>query len=121
MANAAVGQTDGCRVRVVVIYSLPWRYRGQSSRNLPEELELSDLQQHYELYREQLPRLLPDEFIGGTAAAESVELDRAVPGITITESSSMLFALPSNQVVLAVTLCFTTHTGDRGDDVRAIS
>lgn len=115
-------ETEGCRVRVVTIYSLPWHYRGKSSRDLPKELGLSGaLRHHYDLYREQLPRLLPDEFIGGSEMAESIELDKPVPGITVTRTNSMLFALPSNRVVLAVIFCFNTHTAYRLDDVEAIS
>jgi len=107
---------------VVTIYSLPWHYRGESSRDLPRELKLSGaLRQHYELYREQLPRLLPDEFIGGCDMAKSIELDRPVSEITITRTNSMLFALPSNQVVLAVILCFNTHTADLHNEVEVIS
>lgn len=117
-----LAQTEGCRVRVVTIYSLPWHYRGKSSRDLPKELELSGaLRHHYELYREQLPRLLPDEFIGGSDLAKSIELDKLVSEITVTRTNSMLFALPSNQVVLAVIFCFNTHTAYRQDDVEAIS
>jgi hypothetical protein len=107
---------------VVTIYSLPWHYRGTFSRDLTEELELiGALREHYELYREQLPRLLPDEFIGGTELAEGIEPYKRVDGITVTQAKSMLFALPSNQVVLAVTYCFNTHTANRLDDVRVIS
>jgi hypothetical protein len=117
-----LAQTKGCRVRVVTIYSLPWHYRGESRRDLTGELELiGALRDHYELYREQLPRLLPDEFIGGAGVASSIELEKTVSGINVTQAKSMLFALPSNQVVLAVIFCFTTHTTNRRDDVRAIS
>jgi hypothetical protein len=117
-----LAESEGCRVRVVTIYSLPWHYLGKSSRDLPKELELSGaLRQHYELYREQLPRMLPDEFIGGSDVAKSIELDKAVSGITVIRTNSMLFALPSNQVVLAVIFRFNTHTADRRKDVEAIS
>jgi hypothetical protein len=112
---------DGCSVRVVSMYSVPWHYLGESSRDLPEELQLGGLRRHYELYREQLPRLLPDEFLGGTDAVESVSLHTPVAGIELTKSDAMLFALPSNQVVLAVILAFTTHSLDSAMGVRAIA
>jgi hypothetical protein len=113
--------TDECRVRVITMYSMPWRYGGTSSRNLPGELELGGLRQHYELYREQLPRLLPDDFLGGEGVAKSASLESPVAGISPTRSDVMLFVLPSNQVVLAVVFTFTTHPLDNPSAVHAIA
>jgi hypothetical protein len=104
------------------MYSLAWHYHGKSSQDLPKELELGELRRHYELYREQLPRLLPDEFLGGKDTAENVSLDKPVAGISLTKSDAMLFTLPSDQVVLAVVFGFTTADPlDRPACVRAIA
>jgi hypothetical protein len=113
--------TNECHLRVITMYSMPWHYRGASSRNLPKELEFGPLLEHYELYREQLPRLLPDDFLGGEDVAKSPSLERPVDDITPIGSDVMLFALPSNQVVLAVIFTFTTHPLDNPLGVQAIA
>jgi hypothetical protein len=97
------------RVRVINVYSLPWQYDGTSSRNPTEELKLGNLREHYELYRDQLPRLLPDSFFGGRRCVENLKIE----GLdTHDKNEAVLFALPSNQVVLAVVLTFETASLD---------
>jgi hypothetical protein len=105
-------------IRIVSIYSLPWHYRGTSSRDLPEELQLGELLNHYELYREQLPRLLPNQFLGWEEDY-SIELMQPVDGIAISKTDAMLFALPSNQVVLAVVIEFSASSD--ADGLNAIT
>ncbi|GAA0564988.1 hypothetical protein GCM10010172_55600 [Paractinoplanes ferrugineus] len=96
-------------VRVINVYSLPWQYDGISSRNPTEELELGNLRDHYELYRDQLPRLLPDDFFGGRRCVENLGIDSP---IRFDKCEAVLFALPSDQVVLAVVLEFDTSSLD---------
>ncbi|GAB2855528.1 hypothetical protein GCM10027176_67600 [Actinoallomurus bryophytorum] len=100
-----------CKVRVVTTYSTSWHYQGTSSEDLGDRLELGGLQRHYELYKDQLPRLLPFDLIGGGTVGEAVDvrLIDLVDGIGMARTDALLFALPSNQVVLAVILEFTTQ------------
>jgi hypothetical protein len=115
---------DRCEVRVISIYSLPWRYAGPLRRELKQELDLGKLKNHYDLYREQLPRLLPDDFFGDGAASTSLTLNEPPEGVTFTKSAAMLFALPSNQVVLAAVFSFDTGsvTGSHmAEGVRTIT
>jgi hypothetical protein len=101
---------NDCRIRVVTIYSTSWHYRGKAHEDLGARLELGGLKRHYELYRDQLPRLLPFDLLGGRICElDDLRLDEPVDGIRIDKVDALLFALPSNQVVLAVTLEFTTQ------------
>lgn len=113
--------TEECHVRVITMYSMPWYYRGTRSRDLTEVLNFGELRQHYELYREQLPRLLVPDFLGGEAVAKSASLESPVAEITPVRSNVMLFALPSNQVVLAVIFTFTTYPLDNPLGVDAVA
>ncbi|WP_203920817.1 hypothetical protein [Rugosimonospora africana] len=103
------------------IYSTSWLYLGQKRQDLSAKLELSGLTRHYELYKDQLPRLLPPSFLGGPIGAGDIAIAEPVTGITMTESDAALFALPSNQVVLAVSLGFTTGPLSEPDNVTSVS
>jgi hypothetical protein len=102
------GEIDRCQVRVVSIYSTSLRYKGAAPEDLSAKLELGGLTRHYELYKDQLPRLLPFDFLGGPIGSGDIAIAEAVDGIEVTETDAVLFALPSDQVVLAVTLGFAT-------------
>ncbi|HEX6468818.1 MAG TPA: hypothetical protein VF069_06940, partial [Streptosporangiaceae bacterium] len=98
-----------CRVRVVTIYATSWRYKGDSLEKLGARLVLGGLTRHYELYKDQLPRLLPFSLLGGPIHdLTDVRLKQPVDGIEMAGVDALLFALPSNQVVLAVILEFST-------------
>jgi hypothetical protein len=115
------GGTDRCRLRVVCIYSTSWRHLGTEREDLSAKLELGGLTRHYELYKDQLPRLLPSAFLGGPIGEGDITLAEPVAGIEMTESDAALFALPSNQVVLAVSLGFTTGPLSELPNVTAVS
>lgn len=112
---------DACEIRVVSIYSTPWRYEGTSRKGLSDKLALGGLERHYELYKDQLPRLLPLDLLGGSIGEDDIRLAQTVDGIEMSETDAMLFALPSNQVVLAVTLSFTTKPLADVSDVEPIT
>ncbi|HEY2672533.1 MAG TPA: hypothetical protein VGJ07_19445 [Rugosimonospora sp.] len=103
------------------IYSTSWRHLGTEREDLSSKLELGGLTRHYELYKDQLPRLLPFSILGGPFDTGDIEISQPVPGVEMTESDAVLFALPSNQVVLAVTLGFTTAPLSDAPSVAAIS
>ena len=91
-------------VRVVNIYATPWRFNGKLHKDEGAPPDLGGLDQHYELYKEQLPRLLPVRVLGERLADCDVALARAVANVTVENAKAELYALPSNQVVLAVTM-----------------
>jgi uncharacterized membrane protein len=110
-------------IRVVSIYSTWWRYNGPGapSEILPNRLELGGLEEHYELYKDQLPRLLPYEFLGGRFGKKNdIELENSIEGTQITRADAMLFALPSNQVVLAVVFAFPAKQLRRKDHAKPV-
>ncbi|MFB9233957.1 hypothetical protein ACFFWC_00150 [Plantactinospora siamensis] len=116
--------TDGCAVRVISIYSVPWHYSGDRVRDLSPALDLGPLSEDYKLYREQLPRLLSNEPFGGDAVAKSLALPQPPAGVTFTKSEAMIFALPSNQVVVAALFSFATESlvgPEKAAGVRAIT
>jgi len=94
-----------CPVRVVNIYATPWRFNGKLRDDEGTPTTLSGLEQHYELYKEQLPRLLPDRVLGDRIRCGAVTLAQDVEGVTVDNAKAELFMLPSKQVVLAVTMC----------------
>lgn len=113
--------TTQCRVQVANIYATSWRYRPckddqGSSVDLSEKLNLGDLKKHYELYKDQLPRPLD-----GPCDADHIDLAEGAPGIRVDKVEAMLFALPSNQVVITITLDFTTPSLEEPHGVAAIT
>lgn len=106
-----------CDVRVVSTYSTSWHFLGSAGDDLREYLKLDELTRHYELYKNQLPRLLPSGVLGELTAKEikfvneqdGVRFADEHDGVENVTADARLFALPSNQVVLAVTLAFRTR------------
>jgi hypothetical protein len=103
--EADESQHAACAVRVVNIYATPWRFNGKLHDDEGTPTDLSGLETHYELYKEQLPRLLPDRVLGDLKGRGKVALARRVEGITVNDPKAELFTLPSKQVVLAITMC----------------
>jgi len=91
-------------VRVVNIYATPWTFNGKLNEDEGKPLDLGGLEQHYALYKEQLPRLLPPRVLSDWIGNNAVELAQAVDGVTVADARAELFTLPSKQVVLAVTM-----------------
>ena len=93
--------------RVTTVYATSWRFKGKlrSDEGTPDYLgELAD---SYELYRVQLPRLLPPRVIGERLKTFDIGVQLKpdqLEKIKIVDGVAELFTLPSNQVVLAVTL-----------------
>src|SRR3954447_25177108 len=97
-------QDDGT-VTVVNVYATPWRFNGTLEPDEGAPTDLAGMEKLYELYREQLPRLLPQRVLGDGVDMASVELAAQVGGVRINNAGAELYALPSNQVVLSVTMC----------------
>ncbi|MGH3887744.1 MAG: hypothetical protein ACRDSZ_14455 [Pseudonocardiaceae bacterium] len=93
----------GCVVRVVNIYAIPWSFNGELNDDEGEPHDLGGLEQHYALYKEQLPRLLPPRVLRD-GIGNDVKLAQAVDGMAVADARAELFTLPSKQVVLAVTM-----------------
>jgi hypothetical protein len=97
-------------VRVVNVYAAPWLYRGRLQKNegrpTPYDGAVDDF---YELYRDQLPRRIPDDRLTAplTTRALSVKETEVGRPFSSVAASAELFVLPSNQVVLVVTLALT--------------
>lgn len=91
-------------VRVVNIYATPWTFNGKLNEDEGKPRDLGGLEQHYALYKEQLPRLLPPCVLSDWIGHNDVELTQAVDGVTVADARAELFTLPSKQVVLAVTM-----------------
>jgi hypothetical protein len=108
------------KVRIVTIYSTSYIYAGTQERPLNEELLLGALSNYYDLYRNQLPRLLPEGFLAGPDGAISVEFDRPVAGVNDPVVDAMLFALPSNQVIAVVWFAFHCDLDDLGPVVDVL-
>ena len=94
------------KVRIVNIYSTGYVYSGDKELPLNQKLVLGTLAEYYDLYRVQLPRLLPESFLAVGDSPVSIALAENVPGVTHLTTEVMLFALPSNQVILAVGVAF---------------
>lgn len=97
-------------VRVVNIYATPWTFNGSLNENEGQPLDLGGLEQHYTLYREQLPRLLPPRVLSDWIGNNEVELAQTVDGVRVADARAELFTLPSKQVVLAVTMSLAGAT-----------
>jgi hypothetical protein len=106
-----------CSIRIVNIYATGYRYYGEGSGQLPEKLRLGRLKEFYEVYREQLPRWLPAERV----PVHNVTFPAPIDGIAVREVDTLLFALPSNQVVMAVILDLTTLPLTNRENARPTS
>ncbi len=106
---------EGCAVRVVNVYATPWRFTGKLIGDEGRPTDLAGLEAHYDNYKEQLPRLLPPRVLGGTdLSCAKFKVPEPDPGkapparvaeATLGHVRTALYALPSNQVVLTVTMC----------------
>ncbi|HEY2763268.1 MAG TPA: hypothetical protein VGJ13_04540 [Pseudonocardiaceae bacterium] len=94
-------------MQVVNIYATPWRFTGKLRNDEGKPTDLSGLEKNYTLYKEQLPRLLPDRVLGDRLRLGAVTLAEDVDGVTVDNAKAELFMLPSKQVVLAVSMCLT--------------
>ncbi|MGH3798360.1 MAG: hypothetical protein ACRDSP_26225 [Pseudonocardiaceae bacterium] len=92
---------------MVNIYATPWRFTGKLRDNEGKPTDLSGLEKNYTLYKEQLPRLLPNRVLGDRLRRGTVTLAEDVDGVTVENARAELFMLPSKQVVLAVSMCLT--------------
>jgi hypothetical protein len=110
--NSEVPLSSTPKARIVNIYSTGYTYGGSQERPLNEELLLGALSNYYDLYRVQLPRLLPEDFLTAPDGSLSVELGAEVSGAHGVELDAMLFALPSNQVILAILVDFDCDLRD---------
>jgi hypothetical protein len=107
-------------VRVVNVYATPWRLYEKLDHDEGMPTDLSGLEQHYELYKEQLPRLLPTRVLGKHILGNDVALANEVAGVTVKNAKVELFSIPSKQVVLAVTICLTDSAlTDEQDEQQA--
>ncbi len=109
-----------CTVRVVNIYATPWRFTGKLRDDEGTPTDLSGLEKHYTLYKEQLPRLLPGRVLGDRLRSGDVTLTEGVDGVTVESPKAELFMLPSKQVVLAVTMCLTDGVLDDEEAAKPI-
>lgn len=89
-------------VRVISIYATKWRHKGIASEHTQPDLELGRLSEFYVFFKDQLPRSLHhDQIDTGRVAFRD-----PIPGLVLNTSGVWLFALPSDQVVAAITLDF---------------
>ncbi len=94
-------------MRVIGIYATRWRYQRSTSGAQPG-FEWGHLREFYELYQDQLPRTLIQEpvSVGNLTFRAPEGGTETLAGITAAEFR--LFALPSDQVVAAIILDFTS-------------
>ncbi len=92
---------ESLHVQVVSIYATGYRYYGLGEGVLPQRLKLGR-PANYDVYKDQLPRWIRTEPVPPAA------LTFADPpaGVQLSEVDIMLFAIPSDQVVLSVLLGF---------------
>jgi hypothetical protein len=109
-------------VRVISIYATSWRYRGPAPRTpLEEKLPLgARLEEFHYLFREQLPLLLYDRKLNpeslGLLPTPDDSGSRALRprtwDVKISQARIWLFYLPSDQVVAALDLEFSSSPLD---------
>ncbi|GAA1814832.1 hypothetical protein GCM10009682_39960 [Luedemannella flava] len=97
-----------CNFRVTTVYATSWRFKGKLNGGEGTPAYLGELAESYQLYRVQLPRLLPPRVLGLALENADVGILRlsgeSKPNVELVDGVAELFTLPSNQVVLAVTL-----------------
>src|SRR5215470_11599461 len=99
-------------VRVISIYATGWRSVWGRDDSHPQQhhLELGKLEEFYNLFREQLPKvLLPPRRHDPSAVTFTRSSQPTRPHcdtFTVTRAESWLFALPSDQVVAAIDIDF---------------
>jgi hypothetical protein len=100
-------------IGVVTVYSVNCSYLDTESR-MVRELLVGSPPEYNKLYEEHLPRRLPYTFAPGSGTRPNVRLAEDIPGLGDYDVDATLFALPSNQVVLAVSFEFTGDIEDPG-------
>jgi len=103
-------------MRVVNIYATRWRYRGTDAVELRGRLDIDQLEDYYDMYRDQLPKVLP-EF---EKYADDIRLQALLDDVWMDEANMHMFTLPSNQVVVAVTFELRVGALLRGQDARPV-
>jgi hypothetical protein len=93
-----------CEIRVVSIYATRWRHTGSATEESQLNLQLGRLEDFYAFYKDQLPRGLQTDKLD----VKDVRFEPDVPGVALISVQTWLFALPSNQVVVALALTFRT-------------
>ncbi len=89
------------KIRVTSIYATPWHLRGTAGNgDLPGHLRLWRFERYYRLSADQLPAVLHQEALD----AGTLRFARWQHAGTLTGARAWLFALPSGQVVAALSL-----------------
>jgi hypothetical protein len=99
-------------VRVIGVFATRWRYPGYGQNQNVPDFEMGRLAEFYTLYRDQLPQVLAHEVVDVSTLtfipeADDVDITWA-EDVDVTFAEARLFALPSDQVVAALTLDFQT-------------
>jgi hypothetical protein len=103
--------SDIQEVRVISVYATRWRRPWEGDDDGESHLELGRLEEFYNLFREQLPRVLArvkherDTVSFPSLQGEPDSTDK-MAGLEVTRAELWLFALPSDQVVAALDLDF---------------
>jgi len=98
-------------IRVISVYATRWRQQWQGDEDGPSHLELGRLEEFYSLFHEQLPRNVrcvkhdPDSV---TFPTRGVLPDLKAVEVKVTRAELWLFALPSDQMVAALDLNFSS-------------
>jgi hypothetical protein len=103
MSDETTDPTD-CTARIVSIHATSWRIKEKPAAEEEIPKWLSSLARTYEQNRVQLPRAVPASALNGNLDNPAITLVPESDGVTIAKSEVKLFTLPSNQVVLEVTL-----------------
>jgi hypothetical protein len=98
-------------VRVISVYATRWRWQSEVDDVGFEHLVLGRLEEFYNLFREQLPKVLahvkhdPNSVTFPPLEGEPVASTK-MAGLPVTKAELWLFALPSDQLVAALDLEF---------------
>jgi hypothetical protein len=98
-------------VRVISVYATRWRRKWADDDDGGLHLALGRLEEFYNLFREQLPRILDrveyaPEAIDFLPLRDEPESSPKMAGLEVTRAELWLFALPSDQVVAALDFDF---------------
>ncbi|MBT8224122.1 MAG: hypothetical protein HKP61_05090 [Dactylosporangium sp.] len=103
-------------VRIISIYATRWRLTDAGVGEGEADLDFGRLTEFYNRFRAQLPQRLCHERFGGTTTRFTGE---SPPGCPVFMVDSWLFALPSDQVVAALTL--DVGCPSLGEDTTALA
>ena len=109
-----------CPVRVVNIYATPWTFNGRLTADEGTPDNLGELEEHYELYKGQLPRLLPPRVRCGKIFDRHVSFPGSI-GVKIRDAIAQLYVLPSKQIVLAVSMCIVDASLDSEEHAQRVA